>query len=72
MELTSGTDIRQELLLVKHHTLGKTVHCDRLLVVSKGWEAAAAITPETPAARVTALGDNGPTSLSLLKKHLVS
>lgn len=53
-------------MLDKHHTLGKTVHCDRVLAVSNPWEAAAASDPETPAARLTAIGDTGPTSLLFL------
>lgn len=44
------------------HTFGRTVHCVLVLAVSKPWEAAAATEPETPAARLTAKGDNGPTS----------
>lgn len=42
------------------------MHCDRLLVVSKPCETAAAKAPETPAEKLTATGDNGPTSLSYL------
>ena len=57
---------------VKHYTLGKIVHCDRLLVVSNPCETAAAKAPETPAERLTATGDNGPTSLSYLKNILWS
>lgn len=51
--------------------MGNTIHCDRLLAVSKEWEAAAATEPENPAARLTAKGDNGPISLSDLNilKH---
>lgn len=52
----------------KKHTLGSTVHCDRLLAVSKQWDAAAAIEPENPAARQTDKGESGPISSSDLIK----
>lgn len=44
-------------------TLGTTTHWDRVFAVSKGWEAAAAMAPENPAARLEARGETGPTSL---------
>uniref|UniRef100_A0A7C9F8Z2 Uncharacterized protein n=1 Tax=Opuntia streptacantha TaxID=393608 RepID=A0A7C9F8Z2_OPUST len=36
------------------------MHWDRVLEVSKTWEAAAATAPENPAAMLTAKGDGGP------------
>lgn len=57
--------------LERQHTLGSTMHCERDLAVSKQWEAAAASEPENPAARLTAKGDNGPTSSSNLNDNKV-
>lgn len=51
----------------ENYTFGSTRHCDRHLAVSKEWDAAAAIEPENPAARLTAKGCNGPISSSELK-----
>lgn len=51
----------------ENHTFGSTRHCDRHFAVSKEWDAAAAIEPENPAARLTAKGCNGPISSSELK-----
>ena len=48
--------------------MGSTVHCDRVFAVSKQWEAAAATEPEKPAARLTAKGDSGPISSSVLSE----
>lgn len=48
--------------------MGSTTHCDRIFAVSKQWEAAAAILPENPAARLTAKGDRGPISSSDLSE----
>lgn len=59
-----GDQIQMIQSLVRRYTLGSTMHCERDLAVSKPWEAAAASEPENPAARLTAKGDNGPTSSS--------
>lgn len=51
--------------------MGSTVHCDRHLAVSKQWDAAAAMEPENPAARLTDRGESEPTSSLDLTKGII-
>lgn len=68
MHLQTGKNVVPSLKAVKYKlTLGITVHCERLLAVSNVCEAAAATTPEKPAARLEAKGGTGPASSKFLR-----
>ena len=68
VNLQTGKDADPSLKPVKYKTtLGVTVHCERVLAVSNVCEAAAATTPEKPAARLEAKGGTGPASSKFLR-----